>query len=94
MPFKSKAQRRYLHSQEPKLAKEWEQKYPVKRPPTGKGAKLKRGKEAKPRKPLKKEPPPPKPEEAVAPPPPRKKPTLRVTQYNDGTFGLDWLDRG
>jgi hypothetical protein len=43
---------------------------PGQAPPTGKGAKLKRGKEAKPRKPLKKEPPPPKPEEAVAPPPP------------------------
>ena len=23
-----------------------------------------------------------------------KKPTLRVTQYQDGSFGLDWLDRG
>ena len=30
MPFKSKAQRRYLHSQHPKLAAEWEKKYPVK----------------------------------------------------------------
>jgi hypothetical protein len=44
--------------------------------------------------PKKEAPKPPKPEEAVAPPPPRKKPTLRVTQYNAGTFGLDWLDRG
>jgi len=22
-----------------------------------------------------------------------RKPTLRITQYNDGTFGIDWLDR-
>ena len=27
MPFKSEAQRRYLHANNPKLAKEWEQKY-------------------------------------------------------------------
>jgi hypothetical protein len=63
---------------------------PGQAPPTGKGAKLKRGKKAKTVKPLKPPAPPPPP----PPPPPRKKPTLRVTQYNDGTFGLDWLDRG
>jgi hypothetical protein len=28
VPFKSEAQRRYLHANNPKLAKEWEQKYP------------------------------------------------------------------
>jgi hypothetical protein len=32
MPFKSQAQRKYLHAKEPKLAKEWEAKYPVKKP--------------------------------------------------------------
>lgn len=41
-----------------------------------------------------------KPVEPKAPPAPApavtsaKKPTLRVTQYQDGSFGLDWLDRG
>jgi hypothetical protein len=29
MPFKSEAQRKYLHANQPKLAQEWEQKYPV-----------------------------------------------------------------
>jgi hypothetical protein len=29
MPFKSKAQQRYLFSQEPKVAKEWAKKYGV-----------------------------------------------------------------
>ena len=33
MPFKSKAQRKYLHSKKPKMAKKWEKKTP-------KGAKL------------------------------------------------------
>ena len=28
MPFKSKAQRKYLHSQKPKMAKKWEKKTP------------------------------------------------------------------
>ena len=28
MPFQSEAQRKYLHSNEPELAKEWEMKYP------------------------------------------------------------------
>lgn len=32
MPFKSKKQRRYLHSQKPELAAEWEEKYPPKKP--------------------------------------------------------------
>jgi|TARA_R100001530_G_scaffold27925_1_gene22184 hypothetical protein len=27
MPFKSEKQRKYLHANEPKLAKEWEKKY-------------------------------------------------------------------
>ena len=31
MPFKSKAQRSYLHKFQPQLAKEWESKYPVKK---------------------------------------------------------------
>ena len=33
MPFKSKAQRKYLHAKKPKMAKKWEKK-------TAKGAKL------------------------------------------------------
>lgn len=32
MPFKSQAQRRYLHAQHPKIAKRWEKEYPVKGP--------------------------------------------------------------
>jgi hypothetical protein len=28
MPFQSEKQRRYLHANEPELAKEWEMKYP------------------------------------------------------------------
>jgi uncharacterized membrane protein YheB (UPF0754 family) len=30
VPFQSQAQRKYLHANNPKLAKEWEQKYPPK----------------------------------------------------------------
>jgi hypothetical protein len=58
---------------------------PGQAPPTGKGTKLKRGKEAKPRKPLKKEPPPPKPEEAVAPPPPPPPPTKTAEEIEAET---------
>ena len=32
MPFKSQAQRKYLHLKEPEMAKKWEQKYPVTKP--------------------------------------------------------------
>ena len=28
MPFKSEAQRRFLHAQHPRLAQEWEERYP------------------------------------------------------------------
>lgn len=55
---------------------------PSEKPAAGKGKVLKRGA---------------KPEKVTAPAPAvtsAKKPTLRVTQYQDGSFGLDWLDRG
>jgi len=31
MPFKSKAQRKFMHAKHPEIAKRWEEKYPVKK---------------------------------------------------------------
>jgi len=41
MPFKSQAQRRFLHAKHPTIAKRWEHEYPVKAPLPQKKAKAK-----------------------------------------------------
>lgn len=42
-PYKSKAQMRYLHAKEPKLAEEWDEKYEVPKKLVEKVSKMKRG---------------------------------------------------